>query len=259
MNSRPLYLRGWGVTSGRGPACISAKRQYNDDTMTRLEKISLSTTAAELDRPFSTIHVATVGDLAVSLYICQGSLEWHKHLDTDELFWVYQGGILLESEWGDVRLRSGELTVVPKGVGHRSSSDGRASVLLLRSGMFSERKNGRRRIYAIAGEAKLKHVSSLGVVRTLTMPFHFRTVARVEEASVQVGWGHGTWPVDIPAAADVLLLAQSGTATVRTDQSMVHLHPGDLTVVPEGSLYHLSTTRGTALAQVTIEDVDAEG
>jgi len=198
-------------------------------------------------------HVATVGDLVVSIYICQGTLEWHRHLDTDELFWVHQGAILLESEWGEVRLRPGELTVVPKGVGHRSSSDVRSSVLLMRGGPFSERKNGRRRIYAVTGEAKLKHVSPAGIVRTLTMPFQFRTVARVDNSCVQVGWGDGIWSVDAPAAHDVLLLVESGTATVRTDQSMAHLHPGDLTVVPEGALYQLSTTRGTSLVRVVSE------
>jgi mannose-6-phosphate isomerase-like protein (cupin superfamily) len=222
--------------------------------MTVLKKLSVSRLAAELDKPFSMMNTARVGDIVVSVYICQGMLEWHKHLDNDELFWVYEGTILLESEWGEVRLRPGELAVVPKGVRHRSSASLRASVLLLRCGFIPERKNGRRRLYTVAGEARLKRISLRGVVQALTLPFQFQTVAQVEDSIVQTAWGEGTWLVEIPASHDILFFVLNGTATVRTSRSMLHLHPGDFTVVPRGAVYQLSTTRGTALVRVTRGD-----
>jgi len=223
--------------------------------MTILKKLNVSQVAAALDKPFSMMNIARVGDIVVSVYVCQGMLEWHKHLDNDELFWVYEGTILLESEWGEVRLRPGELAIVPKGVRHRSSAGLRASVLLLRCGFIPERKNGHRRLYTIASEKKQKRINLHSVVQALTLPFKFQTVARVEDSIVQTAWGEGTWPVEIPASHDVLFFVLNGTATVRTSQSMLHLHPGDLTVVPRGAVYQLSTTRGTALVQVTRESV----
>ena len=227
--------------------------------MARLKKLNVSQVARELDKPFSVMSVASVSDILVSVYICQGMLSWHKHLDNDELFWVYEGNILLESEWGEVRLRPGELAVVPKGVEHRSSSGLRASVLLLRCGFLSERKNGRRRLYAIAGESKLKRVSLHGVLQALALPFQFQTVTQIEDSVVQAAWGEGTWPVDIPAAHDLLLFLLNGTATVRTSESMLHLHPGDFVVVPRGAIYQLSTTQGTALVRVTRENENENG
>jgi mannose-6-phosphate isomerase-like protein (cupin superfamily) len=221
--------------------------------VTRLKKRSVSKVAAQLDKPFSMANVTHIGDIVVSVYICQGMLRWHKHLDIDELFWVYDGIILLESEWGDVRLRPGELAVVPKGVRHRSSSGLRASVLLLRCGFMPGRKNGRRRLYAVAGEARLKRVRLDHAVHAIAMPFQFQTVARIEDSVVQTAWGEGTWPVEIPASHDLMQFVLRGTATVRTSQSMLHLHPGDFTVVPQGTVYQLSTTRDTALVQVTRE------
>jgi mannose-6-phosphate isomerase-like protein (cupin superfamily) len=218
-----------------------------------LKKLNVSQIAAQLAQPFSMMNVSRVGDIVVSVYVCQGMLEWHQHLDNDELFWVYEGSILLESEWGEVRLRPGELAVVPKGVEHRSRSELRASVLLLRCGFVPERKNGRRRLYALTGEARLKRVSLHGVVRAITLPFQFQTVARIEDAVVQAAWGEGIWQVEIPATHDVLLFVLEGTATTRTSQSMLHLHPGDFTVVPQGTVYQLSTTKGTALVRVTHE------
>lgn len=219
--------------------------------MKPLKKLNVSEVAAKLDQPFSMTTVAFVGDIAVSIYICQGELAWHRHLDIDELFWVHQGTISLESEWGEVRLRPGELAVVPKGVSHRSSAGMRASVLLLRCGFVPSRKNGRRRLYAIPGETRLKRTGLAGATRESGVPFQFRTVARVEDSVVQAAWGEGTWPVEIPASHDLLLFVLKGTATVRTAQSMLHMHPDDFTVVPQGAVHQLSTTQGTVLARVT--------
>jgi len=219
--------------------------------MAELHKLSISQIAAKLEQPSSMMDVALVGDILASVYICQGTLEWHKHPDIDEMFWVHEGTILLESEWGDVQLHPGELAVVPKGIGHRSSSEVRASVLLLRCGVVPDRKNGRRRLYAIAGEERLRRVSLQNAVQSIALPFQFQAVARIEDSVVQTAWGEGTWPVEVPASDDTFLFVLNGTATVRTSVSMLHMHPGDFTVVPEGAIYQLSTTRDTALVRVT--------
>jgi mannose-6-phosphate isomerase-like protein (cupin superfamily) len=221
--------------------------------MAKLEKRSVSEIAARLAQPFSMVNAGLVGDILVSVYNCQGVLDWHRHLDIDELFWVWEGTILLESEWGDVRLGAGELAVVPKGVGHRSGSEQRAGVLLLRCGVIPERKNGRRRLYAIPGEERLKRVDLYTAVQAIEPPFHFQTVARIEDSVLQVGQGEGTWPVEVPAPDYLFLFVLKGTATARTAESMLHLHAGDFTIVPEGEVYQLSTTRDTALVRVTKE------
>jgi mannose-6-phosphate isomerase-like protein (cupin superfamily) len=222
-------------------------------TMVGLQKWSVAEIAARLERPFSMMDVALVGDILVSVYICHGMIEWHKHTDIDELFWVCEGTILLESELGEVRLRVGELAVVPKGVAHRSGSELRGSVLLLRCGVIPERKNGHRRLYATDGEG-LERVALQIAAQSVASPFQFQAVARIEDTALQVAWGEGTWPVPIPAVESLLLFVLAGTATVRTSESMLHLHPGDFTVVPEGEVYQLSTTRGTALVRVTREE-----
>lgn len=221
--------------------------------MAELEKVSVSQAANRLTQPFSMMNLAVVGDILVSVYICQGTLDWHKHPHNDELFWAYEGMVLLESELGQVSLRPGDIVTVPKGIEHRSGSGARASVLLLRCDLAPGRKNGRRRLYMLDGEPGLSRVSLLDAVQALRSPLHFETVAAVEESAVQVAQGEGTWPVDVPATRDLLLYVLEGTATVRTPESMVHLHPGEFTVVPQDTAYQLSTTRGTALVRVTRE------
>jgi len=51
--------------------------------MAKLKKLNVSQIATALDKPFSMMNVAFVGDILVSVYICQGMLEWHKHVDVD--------------------------------------------------------------------------------------------------------------------------------------------------------------------------------
>ena len=218
--------------------------------MTALSKVSVPQVAKTLDRPFSMVNLARVGDIVVSVYVCQGTLKWHTHVDNDELFWAFEGTFLLESDWGKLALRPGELTVVPKGVRHRSGSVRRANVLLLRCGFAPNRKNGRRRLYAGVAESGLKRASFHDALRVSALPLEFQTVVWIEDTAVQVASGEGTWAVEVPASHDLLLFVLNGTATVRTSQSMVHLHAGDFTAVPRGAVYQLSTTRDSALVRV---------
>ena len=218
--------------------------------MMGIRKLNVSQIAAQLDQPFMMANVAIVGDIAVSVYICQGTLAWHRHPHIDELFWVYEGAIVLESELGDQRLRPGELAVVPKGVSHRSTAEARASVLLLRCDVASERKNGRRRLYAVPGEKGLERIGLRALARSLAVPFRFQTAAWIEDSVLQIAWGEGVWPVEALPIHDSLLFVLDGTATVRTAESMLHLHRGDFTVVPEGIACQLSTTKGTTVVRL---------
>lgn len=197
------------------------------------------------------VNIAVLGDIVVSVYICDGVLRWHRHIDTDELFWVHEGAILLESDRGDLRLNEGDLAVVPKGVSHRTQSDQRASVMLLRCGFLPDRKNGQRRLYATEDDPELERLNPLLIAQEIDEPFHFRTIARVENATVQIAQGEGLWSSAMQSDQDMLLGVLDGSATVRTSESMLHMHPGDFTVIPGGQDYGLSSTHGTALVWVT--------
>lgn len=218
--------------------------------MARLKKLSVLEIAASLDRPFSVANVAQVDDVLVGIYICEGELQRHQHVDFDELFWVQEGAIRLESECGDVRLAAGELTVVPKGTRHRSSSVGRATVMLLRCGYLPDRKNGKRRLYAV-GDQGLSRLNLRREAEQLAAPFHFSSVARIEDSMIQIARGGGRWPVELPVAQDRMLYVADGWLTVRTVGARLRLGRGDFTVVPRGAFYHLHTAEKSLLVQVT--------
>lgn len=222
-----------------------------------LEKLSLKDVARRLDRPFAMIDMALIGDVTVSLYLCQGTLAWHRHLDQDELFWVHQGVISLETERGEVRLRQGEMAVVHKGLAHRSSSPFPSTVILIRCTVMPERKNGRRFLYGTR-EAPPVKVNLNEVLEKLREPFQPKTVAHIEDSVLQVMRGEGEWPLLEPYPHDALLISLDGTAIIY-DLSVQHLipfvlGPDELTVLYRNTPYRMFTKGEAVLARVTREE-----
>ncbi|HLB49695.1 MAG TPA: hypothetical protein VJL59_21985, partial [Anaerolineales bacterium] len=54
---------------------------------------SLTDKAAQIDQPFAMVLLGLIGDIGVHLYVAQGQMDWHKHIDEDELFIVHEGGL----------------------------------------------------------------------------------------------------------------------------------------------------------------------
>jgi mannose-6-phosphate isomerase-like protein (cupin superfamily) len=220
--------------------------------MSELTKLNVFDIADRLDEPFALVNVAYVSDIVVSIYLCQGTPPWHRHIDIDELFWVYDGMMFLDSEWGVVDLYPAELTVVPKGLKHRSRSPEIAAVLLLRCGILAGRKDKRHRLYMVE-QGEQSSINLYGMVDALEEPFCFHPVACVEDSALSVARGAGSWPVDFPVVHDRLFYVLEGTATLQTTSTFLHLHPGDFTVVPRRTVYRLSSSYDTSLVRLTRE------
>lgn len=62
----------------------------------------------------------------------EGDFHWHAHPDTDDFFLVLAGELEIDLEHGEtVRLRAGQLFVVPRGVRHRPRAAREAHLLLI--------------------------------------------------------------------------------------------------------------------------------
>lgn len=75
--------------------------------------------------------VAEMNDYQFKLAKFQGEFVWHSHAETDEVFIVIDGEMVLEFRDGSVRVRAGEMIVVPKGVEHRPSAKDECKVMLV--------------------------------------------------------------------------------------------------------------------------------
>jgi mannose-6-phosphate isomerase-like protein (cupin superfamily) len=76
-------------------------------------------------------RLASVNDYDVRIVKLQGEFIWHSHPDTDELFLVVSGQLVIQLRDGDVTLGPGDVYVVPRGVEHCPRADGEVSALLI--------------------------------------------------------------------------------------------------------------------------------
>ena len=79
--------------------------------------------------------VARLNDYAVKVVKLKGEFVWHSHPETDELFLVVEGTLVIHVRDGGreqhLTLGPGQLYVVPKGVEHRPVAGGDVSVVLV--------------------------------------------------------------------------------------------------------------------------------
>ncbi|MBN1658900.1 MAG: cupin domain-containing protein [Anaerolineae bacterium] len=208
----------------------------------QVRKVNIQEQAAQLAEPFTMIDLIEIDDMTLSVFLCHGSLPFHRHLDQDELFLVASGTITVEGEWGSVLLRPGEMTVVPKGVGHRSSSLLRSLVLLLQPRLVVHRRNGDRHIFALRGRGQLTKIDLEAVGRQIAVPFRPVSVADVDTFAVHLLACQGTGPWWMYEQQSTLVLCHNGAVTLETKDDRLALRRDDVTVVPPRVPFRLSST-----------------
>ncbi len=75
--------------------------------------------------------IAEMNDYQFKLVKLQGDFVWHDHPDTDETFIVLEGELRIDFRDGLVRLGSGEMYVVPRGVEHKPFAEKEVKMLLI--------------------------------------------------------------------------------------------------------------------------------
>ena len=75
--------------------------------------------------------IAEMNDYQFKLAKIKGEFVWHDHKDTDETFIVIEGEMVLRLRDKDVRLKKGEMYVVPKGVEHKPCAENECKILVV--------------------------------------------------------------------------------------------------------------------------------
>lgn len=93
--------------------------------------INLDDKFGKFTKHWSPHVIARLNDLHIKSVKLKGEFVWHRHEDTDELFYVHKGRLTIKYRDRDVILGAGELHVVPKGVEHKPVADDECEVLLI--------------------------------------------------------------------------------------------------------------------------------
>jgi mannose-6-phosphate isomerase-like protein (cupin superfamily) len=93
--------------------------------------VDLAEKLTSFDEAFEPRIVARYNGNKVMVAKARGEFVWHSHPDTDDLFVVLSGRLVIQLRDRDVELGPGQLYVVPAGVEHCPRADGEAHVLLI--------------------------------------------------------------------------------------------------------------------------------
>ena len=96
-----------------------------------LEKINVPQIVESTQDKWFNQSLCQVNSSVFRLGIFEGEFHMHKHEKDDELFFVIDGSIVLETENGNFTLNQYEGVCVPKGVMHRPIAQQKALVLMI--------------------------------------------------------------------------------------------------------------------------------
>ena len=75
--------------------------------------------------------IAQVNEYQLKIAKIQGEFVWHSHPETDEMFLVVDGEMIIHLPDGDLKLAVGELCVIPKGVEHKPAAAEECQILMI--------------------------------------------------------------------------------------------------------------------------------
>ena len=92
--------------------------------------VNLQEKFAKFSDHWSPKIVGALNDLHIKAVKVKGEFVWHSHDDTDELFLVITGSLVIRMRDGEVSVGAGEFFVVPRGVEHMPVAEHECDVLL---------------------------------------------------------------------------------------------------------------------------------
>lgn len=84
-----------------------------------MQAVDLNAILASISNSWTPATVTHFNGNEVMVAKGRGSYPWHKHEESDDLFLVLQGRLMLELRDRQIHLKAGEMFVVPTGVEHR--------------------------------------------------------------------------------------------------------------------------------------------
>jgi mannose-6-phosphate isomerase-like protein (cupin superfamily) len=95
------------------------------------QSINLEEKLTKFSEHWSPKIIAQMNDYHFKVAKVLGEFVWHDHPETDEVFIVLKGQLVIQFRDGSVILNEGEMFVVPKGVQHKPVAESECHILLV--------------------------------------------------------------------------------------------------------------------------------
>ena len=96
-----------------------------------MQSISLKNKLKLFEGHWQPRVVAEMNDYQFKLAKIQGDFVWHTHEHTDETFIVLKGKMRIDFRGDSVKLKKGDMFVVPKGVEHKPFAKKEAHIMII--------------------------------------------------------------------------------------------------------------------------------
>lgn len=96
-----------------------------------IAKVNLRDKLSLFTEHWSPKTVAQFNGHDIMVVKVKGEFSWHSHDNTDDFFLILKGQLTLELPGEKIRLKEGELFVVPKGLEHRPIAEEETHLLLI--------------------------------------------------------------------------------------------------------------------------------
>jgi mannose-6-phosphate isomerase-like protein (cupin superfamily) len=93
--------------------------------MKKIEPINIMNKFSLFNEKWTPKIIGELNDQYVKVCKLKDDFVWHSHENEDELFMVFKGTLLMEFRDGRiVKIKQGEILIVPKGIEHRPHTNG---------------------------------------------------------------------------------------------------------------------------------------
>lgn len=99
--------------------------------MTMIDVVNLTEKFTLIQKQWDPKIIAQLNDYQFKIAKIQGEFVWHSHPETDEVFLVVEGSLVIQLRDGNLKLGPGELCVIPKGVEHKPTAEDECQILMV--------------------------------------------------------------------------------------------------------------------------------
>jgi mannose-6-phosphate isomerase-like protein (cupin superfamily) len=96
-----------------------------------MESINFKDKFKLIQKAWSPKIIASMNNYHFKLAKFDGEFTWHSHQNTDEVFIVIKGEMKINFRDKSIKVKEGEMIVVPKGVEHKPVAEKECNVLLI--------------------------------------------------------------------------------------------------------------------------------
>lgn len=98
--------------------------------MKKLQKIRLHDKFMHIKNPWKPAIVGELNNQHVKIVKVKGEFPWHFHENEDELFFVIEGEMTIQTKENDFQVKKDEFIIIPRCIEHRPTAEKEALVML---------------------------------------------------------------------------------------------------------------------------------